>query len=172
MSKGHLPILKELPLPARTAHGFKNLSTNLISVGQLCDSDCTAIFKKQNCAIIHNKKVILKGTRNKRTGLWYVLLITSEGEKVLTSEGEQNSKLSGEHCNNVHRLNKITDILNYIYASLFSPTKSTLLQAIKNKNLITFPGLTYKNAKRYLKETIAIAKGHLENIERTQGQLK
>ena len=68
-SKGQLPILNELPLSARTAHGFKNLSINLVSVGQLWDSNCTAIFKKIYCEIIHNNKVILKGNRSQRTGL-------------------------------------------------------------------------------------------------------
>ena len=87
-------------------------------------------------------------------------------------ESINKRKLSGERCYNIHRLNKITEVLEYIYASLFSPKKSTLLEAIKNNNLSTFPGLTYKNAQRYINETIATAKGHLDRTRKNERSTK
>ena len=52
--------------------------------------------------------------------------------------------------------------MQYLHACLFSPRIQTLLQAIKNNNMITWPGLTIRNVKKYMKETIATAKGHLD----------
>ena len=46
-SKGKVPINNELPQPARIAHSFNNLRTNLMSLGQLCDYGCKATFDKE-----------------------------------------------------------------------------------------------------------------------------
>ena len=35
-----------------------------------------------------------------------------------------------------------SDLTNFYHASMFSPVRSTLLKAIENNHLITFPGLT------------------------------
>jgi hypothetical protein len=54
---------------------------------------------------------------------------------------------------------------------MFSPTKSTLLQAVKNGHLITWPGLTEQAINKHLKMTPATAMGHLnqrrQNIQST-----
>ena len=55
--------------------------------------------------------------------------------------------------------------MTYFHACCFSPNKTTFLQAVKNGNFVTWPQLTYKNVKKYLQETPATAKGHL-NQER------
>jgi len=45
--EGHLPLPTLLPPTSTKAHVFKELqSASLLSVGQLCDSDCVAIFTK------------------------------------------------------------------------------------------------------------------------------
>lgn len=59
-------------------------------------------------------------------------------------------------------MNKMENVMQFLHACLFSPKFQTLVQAVKNKNLITWPGLTAKNIKKYIKETIATAKGHLD----------
>jgi hypothetical protein len=54
---------------------------------------------------------------------------------------------------------------------MLSPTKSALLQAVKNGHLITWSGLTEQAIKKHLKITPAIATGHLnqrrQNIQYT-----
>lgn len=104
----------------------------------------------------------MKGPRNEKTRLWDVPL-TSEGEDnrnaVPTFKGENKGYQQG---NNLHRINKMEDVMQFLHAYLFSLKLQTLLQAVKNNNLITWPGLTVKNIKRYMKETIATAKGHLD----------
>jgi hypothetical protein len=44
---------------------------------------------------------------------------------------------------------------------MFSPTKSALLQAVKNVHLITWPGLTEQAINKKLKLTPATAMGHM-----------
>ena len=56
----------------------------------------------------------------------------------------------------------IKNLIQYTHATLFSPTKSTLLVAIRNNHLMGWPGLTIANANKYLQETLATAKGHLD----------
>ena len=53
-------------------------------------------------------------------------------------------------------------MLQYFHACLFSPTKSTLLKAIQNGNLATWPALTHNNVHKYMDETTATALGHLD----------
>jgi hypothetical protein len=54
---------------------------------------------------------------------------------------------------------------------MFSPTKSALLQAVKNGHLITWPGLTEQAINKHLKMTPATAMGHMnqrrQNIRST-----
>jgi hypothetical protein len=48
-----------------------------------------------------------------------------------------------------------------LHKALFSPTKSALLQAVKNGHLITWPGLMEKVINKHLKLTPATAMGHM-----------
>jgi hypothetical protein len=54
---------------------------------------------------------------------------------------------------------------------MFSPTKSALLQAVKNGHLVTWPGLTEQSINKHLKMTPVTAMGHLnqrrQNIRST-----
>ena len=51
-------------------------SSSLLSIGQLCNDDCTAIFTKKDIKVIKNNNVILEGTRNLNDGLWDVPIPT------------------------------------------------------------------------------------------------
>ena len=51
--KGHLPIAN-LPDHATESHIFKDLhSASLLSIGQLCDTGCSALFTKQNLKVFN-----------------------------------------------------------------------------------------------------------------------
>ena len=51
--KALLPLSKHLTSKARVAYSFNNLkSGTLISIGQLCDDECVAIFTKYNVKIL------------------------------------------------------------------------------------------------------------------------
>ena len=53
------------------------MNSSLISIGQICNDNCTAIFKKQDLKFykakdlnIVSEKEIIKGARNKTNGLY------------------------------------------------------------------------------------------------------
>ena len=146
---GFLPLSKNLSSSAQKANIVPQLHTSLISLGQLANDNCTIVLTKDNLNVFKNYRCILQGHRNHSDGLWDIPL--------------------HKHVPQQHKLNVIipknqslTNLLQYLHASLFSPAKSTLLQAIQNGNLTTFPGLTYKNVTKHLPHMPATALGHMD----------
>ena len=64
------------------------------------------------------------------------------------------------------------DLARYHHGSLFSPVQSTLVHAIKNNQLTSFPGLSSQLITKNLPAIIATSKGHLnqerQNIQSTK----
>ena len=79
---GCIPYLDQVAPDAAKAHTIPQLSQSLLSIGQLCDHDCTAVFTKTQCTIVHKDKIILTGMRDKGNALWKIPLPTSEGGKT------------------------------------------------------------------------------------------
>jgi hypothetical protein len=110
---------------------------------------------------IFNSKgnAILKGIRDLGTGLWRINLRKNELESPIAT------------ANNVYELRNTGALVNYLHKALFSPTKSTLLHAVKKGNLITWPGLTEEAIHKHLKLMPATAMGHMnqnrQNIRST-----
>jgi hypothetical protein len=69
-----------------------------------------------------------------------------------------------EVANNVNELRNTGSLLNYLHKDMFSPTKSALLQAVKNVHLITWLGLTEQAINKHLKLTPATAMGHMNQL--------
>ena len=68
--KALLPFPKEFTINVMIAYSFNNLkSGTLISIGQLCDDDCTAIFTKYDVKVMKNNKILIRG-RRADNGLW------------------------------------------------------------------------------------------------------
>ena len=60
---------------SKSATIFPNLTNaSLLSIGKLCDDDCTAIFTKEDMKVMKEKEIVLEGKRNKEDGLWDVQL--------------------------------------------------------------------------------------------------
>jgi hypothetical protein len=93
------------------------------------------------------------------TGLWRI---------DLRKENQQSHQAVED---NVYELRNTGALVNYLHKALFSPTKSALLQSVKNGHLITWPGLTEKAIDTHLKLTPATAMGHMnqrrQNIRST-----
>jgi hypothetical protein len=64
----------------------------------------------------------------------------------------------------VYELRNTGALVHYLHKALFSPTKSALLQAVKDGHLITWPGLTEDAINKHLKLTPATAMGHMNQI--------
>ena len=65
------PHITGLIKQARQIHSFPIIRTApLISLGVLCDDGCTITLDKQENTDPKNGQQIIKGTRNKQTGMW------------------------------------------------------------------------------------------------------
>ena len=70
--EGTLPI-KSLSSTATQSLVYPRLqNSSLLSIGQLCDDDCLAIFDKEHLHVIKDDQVILKGFRNDKDKLWHI----------------------------------------------------------------------------------------------------
>ena len=98
----------------------------LISLGVLCYDGCTITLDKQEMKVHNNVHEIIKGTRNNKTGMWEVPLETQKSEAVI---------------NNIMAYTSKPEQAQYLHASLFIPTATSLLKAIKQGFLKTWPGL-------------------------------
>jgi hypothetical protein len=101
----------------------------------------------------------LKGQRDFNTGLWRINL-RSDKPNLAISE-----------ANNFYELRNTLVLVNYLQKAMFSPTKSALLQAVKNGHITTWPGLTEQAMNKNLKMTPATTMGHMnqwrQNIHST-----
>jgi hypothetical protein len=65
--------LPQLPLCARRVHVVLDLqSWSLLSIAQLCDAGCVAIFTRMHVNINHQDTCILTSERDPTTNLWHI----------------------------------------------------------------------------------------------------
>ena len=100
-------------------------------------------------SIHNNGEEIIKGTRNKKTGMWEVTLGPQQSENVVNNILAQTSK---------------PELANYLHAALFSSTTVSLLEASEQGFLKTWPGLTDKLIKKHLDKSSNITMVHLHMI--------
>jgi hypothetical protein len=91
----------------------------------------------------------LKGARDLDTGLWRINLRKEHHQPQLAL------------ANSAYELRNTGALFNYLHKAMFIPTKSALLQAVKNGHLVTWPGLTEKAINKNLKLTTATTMGHM-----------
>jgi hypothetical protein len=153
MDSSHTAALDipELSGSASVVHVFPAMANNsLLSVGQLCNEGCYVTFRLEGVTIFNpSGRAILKGVRDLGTGLWCINLRKNEPESPIAS------------ANNVYELLNTGALVNYLHKALFSPKKSALLRAVRNGNLITWPGLTEEAIHKHLKMTPVAAMGYM-----------
>jgi hypothetical protein len=84
--------------------------------------------------------------RDLNTGIWRINL------------KQDNQHIPHPIANNVYELRNSGALVHYLHKALFSPTKSALLQAVKDGHLIMWPGLTEEAIHKHLKLTPATAR--------------
>jgi hypothetical protein len=143
--------IPELNTAASKAHVFPGMANHsLLSVGQLCDECYIVTFRKDTVTICDSgNSQILSGPRDVNTGLWCINL------------KQTNNHITEPIANNVYELRNTGALVHYLHKALFSPTKSAMLQAVKEGHLITWPGLTEDTINKHLKLTPATAMGHM-----------
>jgi hypothetical protein len=153
--------IPELNAAASKAHFFPGMAHHsLLSVGQLWDEVYIVTFRRDTVTICYSDNVkLLSGPRDDTTGLWRINL-------------KQTIKhIPDPIANNVYELRNTGALFHYLHKAVFSPTKATMLQAVKDGHLITWPGLTEDAINKHLKLTPATAMGHMnqrrQNIRST-----
>jgi hypothetical protein len=163
MESSHTAALdiKELNTSASIAHVFAGMANHyLLSVGQLCNEGYTVTFKNASVTVCNSQEFqILSGPWDLDTGLWRINL------------RKENQQPQQAVANNVYELRNTGALFHYLHKTLFIPTKSALLQAVKNGHLVAWPGLTEKAINKHLKLTPATTMGHMnqkrQNIRST-----
>jgi hypothetical protein len=153
-----IPELNAATSNARVFPGMANHS--LLSVGQLCDKVYIVTFKQASVTICNSENAqILSGPRDLNTGPWRINL------------KQTNNHIPEPIANTMYELRNTGALVHYLHKALFSPTKSAMLQAVKDGYLITWPGLTEDSINKHLKLTPATAMGHMnqrrQNISST-----
>jgi hypothetical protein len=149
--------IPELNAAASEAHVFPSMTNHyLISVGHLCDEGYIFTLKQDTVTICDSEhSQILSGPRDLNTGLWRINLRRTNNHKP------------DPIANNVYELSNTGALVHYLHKALFSPTKSAMLQAVKDGHLITWPGLTEDAINKHLKLTPARAMGHMNQRRQT-----
>jgi hypothetical protein len=119
--------IPELNAAASNAYVFPGMDNqSLLLVGQLCDEGYIVTFKQASVTICDSEKSqILNGPRDLNTGLWRINL------------KQTNNHIPDPIENNVYELRNTGALVHYLHKTLFSPTKSAMLQAVKDGHLIT-----------------------------------
>ena len=159
-SVGTLPI-PGLSAEATKAYVFDSLHSPLLSIGQLCDADCTATFTKRDMVISHDDATILTGHRDASTNhLWQVDLPPAPDAPPAPDDPL--------HSANAALLpTKVKDLVAFSHACLNSPVPSTLEAALSaNNELTVFPGLTLESFRKHTPNSEATAKAHMKQTRK------
>jgi hypothetical protein len=142
-------LLTDLPPQARQAHILPGpVHNSLISVGQLCDNECSVTFTQDQVVVSENGKNMMYGSRDPKSRLWRVNL-----KQIFEPEIVQ--------CNHAHDNNNQKDLIYYLHAACFSPVKSTWITAIKNGFFSSWPELNEHAIEKHLSKSTSTTKVHL-----------
>jgi hypothetical protein len=151
MESSHIAELDipELNASASKAHVSPGVSNHsLLSVRQLCNEGYIVTFKQASVTICDSEiSQILNGPRDLDTGLWRINL-------------KQTNHIPEPKANAVYGLRNTVALVHYLHRALLIPTKSAMLQAVKDGHLITWSGLTEDAINKHLKLTPATAVDH------------
>ena len=136
-----------LPSTATKAHILPELNPHsLVSIGVLCDHNCTATFDKHAVTIHHHNQPLLTGPRLPK-GLWSLPLPHDRTK---------------HHAYTLFTPKTQQQLVQWLHAAAFSPSPSTFLDAIQRNFFATWPGLTANIVRCHLTQTDATVKGHLD----------
>jgi hypothetical protein len=154
-----------LPLSTCRAHVFPSLqSHSLLSIDQLCDHGCKAVFTHNVVTITRDDLVLLTGTRSSAiNGIWTLDPL----DPTTTPAAAPSSPITGSvnamfHTTLAH--DTVANRIAFYHASLFSPSLSTWCHAIDAGHLPTWPGLTSSAVRKYPPQSIPMHQGHLDQV--------
>jgi len=168
-----------LPSTTRTGHILPSLTTPLLSISKFCDAGYRAVFDATQ-VVIHDPqsdRPLLSGHRSPN-GLWKIPIPCAattpgpprvvcaadipEPPRVIHAQDSQPGTLSTAAANFTIHDTTVRQAVKYLHLCLFSPTKSTLLSAIRNNHFVGWPALTADAVQRHLQLTVPTILGHMD----------
>ena len=113
-----------LPEQSKIAYKFNGLQEPLMSIPVLRDNGRTVKFKKRTVQVHKEGKTVLTGYREPATKLWRFPQDETSPPTV---------QQVTQRINVILPERKMSDTLNFLHRNMVSPTKTTLLNAIRNK---------------------------------------
>ena len=117
----------------------------LVSIPMLCDNGCEVTFTKQHKQVSKGSQTILTGYRERATKLWRFPNASKPQSFMPNKEPQINAVLPD---------GTMKDTLTFLHRYMGSPTIRTLLKAIGNNNLSTWPFTTESNFRKFLTHSI------------------
>jgi hypothetical protein len=146
-----LPMLRPAARQAHIVPALDNCS--LLSLGQLCDAGYQILLEADTLSVLDASETILSGSRDHSSGMWHIELPSPNAPIHL---GHHSAKQPA------------ADMVAFAHATLFSPSLSTLENALNRGYLINFPGLTAQSLRKFPPASIPMAKGHLDQTRKNQ----
>ena len=119
-----------LPEQLKTVYKFDKITELLMPIPVICDNGYTFTFTKQSVHVNKEGETILTGYRESVIKLWSF----QQAEKTPPSGQQVELQI-----NTIIPDGTMSDNLNFLHRSMGSPTKTTVLNAIQNNNLIMRP---------------------------------
>jgi hypothetical protein len=156
-----IPLATELSDDAKIRHLFNNLqSGTLISLGQLCNDECVALFTKYDVKIYKHGQVIIVGKRNPTNGLWNIPLPPKAAAQPPIPPISTNTL---RHSANraIQNITTKQDLAAFHHGSAYSPVPSSFLWAVGRGHFHSWPGLTTDLVSKHLAKSLPTSKaGH------------
>ena len=153
--------LAELPIPAlplavHLAHIVPALQyLSLVSIGTLCDAVCDVTFTITTVTVEHNDAIVMAGT-----GLWHFAIPSPAGPIAPTLLRNNALAMS------IIGYPNAAELVASAHAALFSPALCTLETTLQRGYIRNLPGLTAKTLRRHPPQSVATAKGHLDQVRK------
>ena len=163
--------LPNLPQNARMGHILPGLASHsLVSVVRLCNAGCDVEFTKIGCTVKHQGRVVLKGNKCTKTGLWMIPISENTNETATPTAAVTLHQLieinkSQDHLFNVLETSSKEELAMYYHQTVCSPLKTTFLREIRNNQFSSFPGLTYNLIARHLPQSKATEQGNMIKLQ-------
>ena len=138
-----------------------------MSVVKLCNAGCEVIFTKIDCQVKHLGRILLRGSKCTRKGLWMIKLdntdkITPDSSNPHQVQSNTHIKTTTTHIiNNVIPTSSKPILAMYHHQKLGSSPVPTIVKACRNNQLTTFPGLESTPILHHLPPSRATAKGNM-----------
>ena len=155
---------------ARLVHIFPDLHhCSLLSIGQLCDSGYEVRFDAATMRVYdsHNT-TLLSGTRSHDTGLWHVPMPTPVTRPTAPPLCNHTVGPCFHMAARTLGTPATAEQVAFAHAALFSPALSTLEKALGRGFLTNFPGLTLAHLRQFPPQSMAMQKGHMDQIRQNQ----